>query len=67
MIIEQQPELYTRETGLERVIELTAWLRNEIDAMRLRIRTEQIELRQLELAMRKVQDIVFDLQQDELF
>jgi hypothetical protein len=35
--------------------------------MRLRIRDEQIELRQLELSMRTVQDILFDLQQEEFF
>jgi hypothetical protein len=65
-MISKQQELYTN-TSMERAIELTAWLRHEIDTMRLRIRAEQIELRQLELAMRKVQDILFDLQQEELF
>jgi hypothetical protein len=62
-----QPELYAKRTSLERALELTAWLRHEIDTMRLRIRDEQIGLRQLELSMREVQDILFDLQQEELF
>jgi hypothetical protein len=61
-----QHELYTK-TPMERAIELTAWLRHEIDTIRLRIKAEQMEIRQLELALRKVQDILFDLQQEDLF
>jgi hypothetical protein len=61
-----QGELY-KKTDMERAIELTSWLRHEIDTMRLRIKAERMEIRQLELAMMKVQDILFDLQQEELF
>jgi hypothetical protein len=49
----KQKELY-KETSVERAIELASWLRNEIDAMRLRIKAEQLELRRLELALREI-------------
>jgi hypothetical protein len=62
----KEQELYTK-TSMERVIELTTWLRHELDTIHLKIREEQIELRQLESAMRKMQDMLFDLQQGELF
>jgi hypothetical protein len=62
----KQKELY-EETSVERAIELASWLRNEIDTMRLRMKAEWQELRRLELALREVQDILFDLQQNELF
>jgi hypothetical protein len=65
-MITKQPELYTK-TSIERAIELTAWLRDELDTMRLRIREEQGELRRLEFAMRNVQDMLIELQQGELF
>jgi hypothetical protein len=62
----KQKELY-KETSIERAIELTSWLRNEIDVMRMKIKSELQELKRLELALRQVQDILFDMQQDELF
>ena len=63
---QKQRELFAK-TSMERAVELTAWLRHEINNMRMRIRAEQMELMQLELSMRKVEDILFDLQQEELF
>jgi hypothetical protein len=62
----KQGELY-KKTDTERAIELTAWLRNEIDTMRLRLKTEQLEIMQMDIALRKVQTILFELQQNELF
>jgi hypothetical protein len=61
-----QQELYKR-TDMERVIELTSWLRDEMDNMRLRIKAEQLEIMQMDIALRKIQNILFDLQQNELF
>ena len=61
-----QQELYKR-TDMERVIELTSWLRDEMDNMRLRIKAEQLEIMQMDSALRKVQNILFDLQQNKLF
>jgi hypothetical protein len=62
----KQGELY-KKTDTERVIELTAWLWNEIDTMRLRLKTEQLEIMQMDIALRKIQTILFELQQNELF
>ena len=62
----RQQELYKR-TDMERAIELTSWLRDEMDNMRLRIKAEQLEIMQMDSALRKVQNILFDLQQEELF
>ena len=62
----RQQELYKR-TDMERAIELTSWLRDEMDNMRLRIKAEQLEIMQMDSALRKVQNILFDLQQNELF
>lgn len=62
----RQQELYKR-TDMERVIELTSWLRDEMDNMRLRIKAEQLEIMQMDSALRKVQNILFDLQQNKLF
>jgi hypothetical protein len=62
----KQGELYIK-TDMERAIELTAWLRHEIDTMRLKLKAEQLEIMQMELVLRKVQDILFDLQQNKLF
>ncbi|MHB9292662.1 hypothetical protein Holit_01764 [Hollandina sp. SP2] len=65
-MIGKQKELYKR-TSIERASELAAWLKHEINAMRLRFNAEQLEIRQMEIALQKVQDILFDLKQDELF
>ena len=62
----RQQELYKR-TDMERVIEPTSWLRDEMDNMRLRIKAEQLEIMQMDIALRKIQNILFDLQQNELF
>jgi hypothetical protein len=62
----RQQELYKR-TDMERVIELTSWLRDEMDNMRLRIKAEQLEIMQMDIALKKIQNILFDLQQNKLF
>jgi hypothetical protein len=61
-----QGELY-KKTDTERAIELISWLRHEIDTMRLRLKAEQLEIMQMDIALRKVQTILFELQQNELF